>query len=460
MYRKLKYSVSNGGVVRKRWHQDPLTVFAIGVLIGVALAITVHHASDMSTYQTSLWQYFAPSSGGGTGLKRFISYLDGSNYNFRFEKWLYTVFGGVSVNQDPDAYRYTEGDRTLPHRPTYSNTSGFIVTSQAHFLYGHVPVICVVFNPESSKNVAAVVNTWGKHCNQVRFYFTSRQGANKKVVFNETMVENNSQLYDKVRVTEVPLAQSEFGLICRAFRQIYKHHRKRVKAGLEKSPWVMVSPDNSFVLTENLRFYVAPMNSSAPHYIGHAMKFWGAVYNWAQAGYAISWAALEAFSRKFPTDTQCDAGGKFWKNGDWYLGKHLATLGIKPIDTRDHIGRGRFNGYSMRKLLVPGGVSSFERYWRDSFFGTSPDGPRCCSNFAVTFAGVLSSSKMYQQDYLHHRLRPFFKGGNLGNQPPKSNMVDKHPSLTLNEALKEQRLAQLFDPTLTTPKNWNAQDHP
>ena len=172
-----------------------------------------------------------------------------------------------------------------------------------------------------------------------RFYFTSRQGANKKVVFNETMVESNSQLADKVRVTEVPLAQSEFGLICRAFRQIYKHHRKRVKAGLEKSPWVMVSPDNSFVLTENLRFYVAPMNSSAPHYIGHAMKFWGAVYNWAQAGYAISWAALEALSRKFPTDTKCDAGGKFWKNGDWYLGKHLATLGIKPIDTRDHIGK-------------------------------------------------------------------------------------------------------------------------
>ena len=124
-------------------------------------------------YQTSLWQYFAPSSGGGAGLTRFMSYLDGSNYNFRFEKWLYKVFGGVSVNQDPDAYRYTEGgtDRTEPHRPTYSNTSGFILTSQAHFLYGHVPVVCVVFNPESSKNVAAVVNTWGKHCNQVRYGF-------------------------------------------------------------------------------------------------------------------------------------------------------------------------------------------------------------------------------------------------------------------------------------------------
>ena len=114
----------------------------------------------------------------------------------------------------------------------------------------------------------------------------------------------------------------------------------------------------------------------------------------------------------------------------------------------------------MRKLLVPGGVSSFERYWRDSFFGTSPDGPQCCSNFAITFAGVLSKSKMYQQDYFHHHLRPFSAGGRVGNQPAKVNTVDKHPSLTVNEYLKEQRLLHIFDPTLTTPKSWNPQDHP
>ena len=53
-------------------------------------------------------------------------------------------------------------------------------------------------------------------------------------------------------------------------------------------------------------------------------------------------------------------------------------------DTRDHLGRGRFNGYSFRKLLFPGAVSLFERYWKDSLY-FSPDGPSCCSSKAVTF---------------------------------------------------------------------------
>ena len=114
----------------------------------------------------------------------------------------------------------------------------------------------------------------------------------------------------------------------------------------------------------------------------------------------------------------------------------------------------------MRKFLVPGGVSAFERYWRDSYYGTSPDGPQCCSNFAITFAGVLSKSKMFQQDYFHHRLRPFSKGGNTGNQPAPINSINKHPSLTLNELMKEEKLMHLFDPFLTTPKSWNAQDRP
>ena len=106
----------------------------------------------------------------------------------------------------------------------------------------------------------------------------------------------------------------------------------------------------------------------------------------------------------------------------------------------------------MKRLLFPGGVSSFERYWRDSLFGASPDGPGCCSNYAITFAGVLSNSKLYQQDYLHHRLIPFSGGGNRGNIQAKTNMRSKNPSLTLAETLKEEALNRMFDPILTTPK--------
>ena len=90
-----------------------------------------------------------------------------------------------------------------------------------------------------------------------------------------------------------------------------------------------------------IRYYVAPLNSSQPHYLGHAMKFWAQEYNWGTAGYALSLAAVQLLLKKFDTPEKCEAGGKYWKNGDWYLGKHLASLGVRVRDTRDHAGKSR-----------------------------------------------------------------------------------------------------------------------
>ena len=42
-----------------------------------------------------------------------------------------------------------------------------------------------------------------------------------------------------------------------------------------------------------IRYYVAPLNSSQPHYLGHAMKFWAQEYNWANAGYVLSISAVQ-----------------------------------------------------------------------------------------------------------------------------------------------------------------------
>ncbi len=97
-------------------------------------------------------------------------------------------------------------------------------------------------------------------------------------------------------------------------------------------------------------------------------RFWGQEYNWGDAGYALSRGTLDLLARKFPDKASCEAGGRFWRNGDWYLGKHLASEGVFPVDTRDAEGRGRFNGYTFNKLLFPGGVSLFERYeWTNIF---------------------------------------------------------------------------------------------
>ena len=74
------------------------------------------------------------------------------------------------------------------------------------------------------------------------------------------------------------------------------------------------------------------------------MKFWNVIYNWADAGYVISKGTLDKMMQKFDSDEACDKGGQYWKNSDWYLAKHLSQMNIKPVDTRDHIGRSRFIG--------------------------------------------------------------------------------------------------------------------
>ena len=47
------------------------------------------------------------------------------------------------------------------------------------------------------------------------------------------------------------------------------------------------------------RYYVAGLDEKVPHYLGHAMKFWNAVYNWGDAGYAINRATLHRLFTKF-----------------------------------------------------------------------------------------------------------------------------------------------------------------
>ncbi len=244
--------------------------------------------------------------------------------------------------------------------------------------------------------------------------------------------------------------RSSFDLLCRSLHKI----RDDLPTDLQ---WLLVASDNTFVLVENLRFFVAPLSASDLHYLGHAMTFWAQVYNWGDAGYVLSRGTIDRLlDGKFPDSQSCGGGGRFWKNGDWHLGKHLAGLGVHPTDTRDHLGRGRFNGYTFKKMLIPGAISVFERYWRDSLY-LSPDGPKCCSNYAVTFHGILSNSKMYQLEYLFHRLRPFYGDGKFGNVRPKTKDGAgpgglKETFLTVEEMLKDKYLAKAFNALMTTEK--------
>jgi len=374
-------------------------LFGFSFLLGVILAVSVH------LYQVS-----------SNAALELIAPI--AQYDWAYERWLYSK-GMTSNIADPDSSRYEN---------RFSNDSSFEDRmdnrSEAFYLYNNVIVYCVVF-PTNADSALTIRNTWGKHCNKVYF-------------FNE---KHNDSI---VPVERIP-AKSSFDLLCKSFHRIVDNE--------DTFDWILVTTEDTFALPENLRYYVAPFNSSQPYYLGHAMKFWAQVYNWGNAGYAVSRGAIKLLLNKFDTVKKCETGGKYWKNGDWYLGKHLSSLGVNVRDTRDHLGKSRFNGYSFKKLLFPGAVSAFERFWKDSLY-LSPDGPKCCSNHAVTFHGILSKSKMYQLEYLFYHLRPFPYSGTIGNIPPPP--TPESPYLTLEEKLKHEAMDKWFESNfqmLTTPKN-------
>ena len=67
------------------------------------------------------------------------------------------------------------------------------------------------------------------------------------------------------------------------------------------------------------------------------------------ASLALNWVTLEKLLSHLSTNKSCDEAGKYWKNGDWYLGKYLSKLKINPEDTRDHAGNLQF---AKRKFCI------------------------------------------------------------------------------------------------------------
>lgn len=85
--------------------------------------------------------------------------------------------------------------------------------------------------------------------------------------------------------------------------------------------WAIFLYDDTFAISENVRYMVAGLNPDEGHYLGHAISFWGTRYNVGQAGYVLSRGSIQALQKQFNSTEACIAGGRFWKQEDFYLGQ-------------------------------------------------------------------------------------------------------------------------------------------
>lgn len=206
--------------------------------------------------------------------------------------------------------------------------------SEADFLYREVPVLCLV-QARSRQQTRAVSNTWSQHCNDVVFFGSLRD--------------------PYIRIRQVPVHATD----AKVLYDLLKHVLIRY-GGLFR--WILLADDETFAVVENLRLYVAALNASEVYYLGHPFQESDGFYNALTAGIALSEGAVRVLWER----TRGRPLGKTSLPMDRYIGSLLRDA--IPVDTRDAFRRGRFNPFSVEKMIVPGSISYFNSYWRSSLF--------------------------------------------------------------------------------------------
>lgn len=245
-----------------------------------------------------------------------------------------------------------------------------------------VRVLCwIMTQPKSHKKKARHVKaTWGTRCNYLLFMSSGEDKDLPSVKLNVS--EGRNALWSKTK---------------EAFKHVYQHY-------LTKVDWVLKADDDTYVVVENLRYVLSQQNSSERLYLGcHFKPFVKQGYMSGGAGYVLSKEAVRAFVEEALPKKSCrqDAGGA----EDLEMGKCLEQVGVRIVDSRDHLGRHRFLPLAPRFHLIPGAIPKKDWFWKYIYHPVK-SGFECCSSTMVSFHYV-SPNLMYVLEFLIYHVQVY-----------------------------------------------------
>ncbi|XP_055873479.1 glycoprotein-N-acetylgalactosamine 3-beta-galactosyltransferase 1-like [Biomphalaria glabrata] len=325
---------------------SPKIQFFAGLIVGLSLALSLHVYSNVENF--------------------YEVHLSGIFSNFMKNKRLIS------------AKDFDRSNETTCRNASELSLKGD--DSIAQELYNKVRVACWILTSPSNLDTKAIYvkNTWSKKCHLVLFMSSVKNDTFPTVGLKT--LEGRKHLTAKTM---------------QAFQYLYDHH-------YNDADWFMKADDDTYVIMENLRYFLSEEDPSQPVYFGQKLTaFIKMGYASGGAGYVISKESLRRFGQrgqKFKDTCKADDGYE-----DVEISRCLESLGVRLEPSFDSLRRHRFH------------FTSPEEYLRATFatgLGPNEDsdlrrmGIGNMSNYAISFHYV-SGRKMYDLEFYIYHLRPY-----------------------------------------------------
>jgi glycoprotein-N-acetylgalactosamine 3-beta-galactosyltransferase len=303
------------------------------------------------------------------------------------------------------------------------------IETEASFLSKKIKVLCLILSKGKNK-AASVKETWAKRCNEVLFY--------------------GSFTDDKIPVHRYSSLEPSHTSFCKILQQVIKGNNSNETSGSNHRDynWLLIAQDNSYVILENVRKLVAPLDYSQKYNLGRPVKQHSLpVFNSLDSVILLSRGSVEFIINKFfLNSSSCQKGSFYFENVNQTVEMSRSfevslSIMLDPklfisndetnsssgnsilsvSDTRDNQNRSRFLPFNPQMHLIPDSISVFSPFHRHNLL-PSGEGMSCCSDSAITF-GQLSPARMLLMEYFLYHLTVYKNSHRgLGNQP----VVDTH----------------------------------